>query len=97
MALLPTDCYIVKELSPGLWNIGDRPNDFPHPYPVVDAYLVTGRDKALLIDAGASQGDLKKVVEGITSLPVEVLILHGHGDHTGNCMQFDKVYNECAG
>ena len=92
MSQLSIDCYTITELNPGVWNIGDRPTNHPLPTAMVDAYLVTGNQKALLIDAGVSQGDLKKVVEGITSLPVEVLILHGHGDHTGAAMQFDTIY-----
>lgn len=86
------DCYLVSELAPGVYDIGDLPKDYPSDKAVVDAYLVVGEKKALLIDTGASGGDFKSRVDALTDLPVEVLLLHGHGDHTGGADQFDTVY-----
>jgi glyoxylase-like metal-dependent hydrolase (beta-lactamase superfamily II) len=53
----------------------------------VDAWLITGEKRALLIDAlQFAEGVYPKIRE-ITSLPVDVLIEHGHGDHTGPAMR----------
>lgn len=60
--------------------------------PYVCCYLVIGENQAILIDAGWGYGDLKKVVENITQLPVTLLLSHGHPDHNGSANQFDKVY-----
>lgn len=48
-------------------------------------YLLLGEEKALLIDTGMQNDNLRTFVEGLTSLPVEVVNTHGHGDHiSGN-------------
>ena len=82
-------CYIVRQLSENDWVIGDKGEG---DQAFVDAYLLTGTKKALLIDACVSPGDLKGVVSRITPLPVEVLLLHAHADHTGGCRGFETVY-----
>ena len=84
------DCYIARQISPGVWDIGDKGEGGEIAY--VDAYLITGNDRALLIDAGNSPGDLRSVVDRITGLPVDVLLLHAHPDHVGGCRGFDTIY-----
>lgn len=81
------DNYIVKQLLPGIWRFTDKPE---HPY--VDIYLVEGKEKALLVDAGDSKTDLSNYLRQFTKKPIELLITHGHGDHTANMDQFDCVY-----
>ena len=49
----------------------------------VDAYLVLGRKKAVLIDACEESESIYEIVRRITSLPLEVLLTHGHPDHAG--------------
>ena len=51
--------------------------------PYVDAYLVIGENKALLIDALQNVTDLYETVRKVTDFPVDVLITHGHLDHAG--------------
>lgn len=55
-------------------------------------YLVTGKERAALIDTGSGAGDLKGLVERLTPLPVIVLLTHGHVDHAMGAPQFDTVY-----
>lgn len=55
-------------------------------------YLVEGTEKAALLDTGFGFGDLKSYVESLTSKPYEVLLSHGHMDHAGGAVQFDRVY-----
>ena len=57
----------------------------------VISYLVVGKEKALLIDTGMGIGNIKKIVESKTSLPVEVVNTHSHFDHVGGNKQFDKI------
>jgi len=87
--MLTQDCYVTREIFPGVWDIGDKRGGVT---PGVDAYLVLGENKALLLDGGQSVEDLRGAVEKITDLPVEALVLHGHNDHTGNIQQFETVY-----
>jgi hydroxyacylglutathione hydrolase len=46
-------------------------------------YLLEGRDKALLIDAGTKIGNLDKIVASLTNKPVMLVATHVHPDHTG--------------
>ena len=49
----------------------------------VSAYLVTGNEKAVLIDSLRDDRTLYKTVKGLTSSPLEVILTHGHWDHAG--------------
>ena len=55
-------------------------------------YLILGEKQAALIDTGSGVGDLKGFVEGLTDLPVRVILTHGHVDHAMGAPQFEKVY-----
>lgn len=55
-------------------------------------HLVTGKDRALLIDTGFGVGDLRGLCESCTDLPIDVVNTHNHGDHTSGNPQFDRVY-----
>ena len=49
----------------------------------VDAWLVLGNEKAVLIDAVQDTILLHEMVTSLTHLPLEVIITHGHPDHDG--------------
>lgn len=56
-------------------------------------YIVEGKGKAVLIDAGTRIKDLDKIVATITTKPVMLVATHVHPDHTGpsiNC--FPEIY-----
>ena len=55
-------------------------------------YLIEGKDKAVLLDAGTHIPDLDKIVAGITEKPVSLLLTHGHGDHAGAAGCFDELW-----
>ena len=55
-------------------------------------YLVVGEKRALAIDAGTGFCDFKGIIEGLTKLPYDVAITHGHPDHVGGVGQFDEIY-----
>lgn len=56
-------------------------------------YLLEGKDKALLIDAGTSIKDLDRIVASITSRPVILAATHVHPDHTGSAINyFPEIY-----
>jgi glyoxylase-like metal-dependent hydrolase (beta-lactamase superfamily II) len=57
----------------------------------VISYLVIGEEKAALIDTGNGIGNIKKLVTGLTDLPVIVVNTHTHGDHIGGNHQFKEV------
>lgn len=65
--------YTVTRLNERAWRITSAE--------AVYMDLVVGDRRALLLDTGYGFGDLKSVVEGITSLPLTVVNSHGHFDH----------------
>jgi len=76
--------YKTELVQNGIWRISDYAG-FP---PNQDAYLIEGSAKAVLIDTTMGKGNLAQLVKNLTSLPVEVAITHGHGDHIGQMGQF---------
>lgn len=62
-------------IRPNFWVISNQWKSFQ--------YLLIGENKALLIDTGYGEGDIRSIVEEITRLPIMVINTHGHFDHTG--------------
>ncbi|HWT73593.1 MAG TPA: MBL fold metallo-hydrolase [Mobilitalea sp.] len=55
-------------------------------------HLIEGKDRALMIDTAFGIGDLKGLVESLTTKPYDVINTHFHGDHSGGNGQFQKVF-----
>ena len=55
-------------------------------------FLVLGEKKAALIDTGSGFGDIRQLVSQFTSLPVQVLLTHGHMDHCGGVFFFEEAW-----
>ncbi len=55
-------------------------------------YLLIGEEKALLIDSGTGEGNIRQFVETITDKPVMVVNTHGHFDHTGGNFRWSKSW-----
>ena len=75
-------CEIVK-INDTTWRMEDG---------MVRFFLLTGTERALLIDSGMMTHDAKDIAERLTKLPVSLLNTHSDGDHTGSNAQFAKVY-----
>ena len=58
----------------------------------VNQFLLTGKERALLIDTGYGRGCMLRKVKKLTSLPVTVVNTHLHPDHSGGNGAFDTVY-----
>jgi len=71
----------VSEISKGIWQFNESNEMFGGPY--VDAYLIVGENRALLVDSLQTETGLYEELRKITKLPVDVVITHGHGDHAG--------------
>ncbi len=55
--------------------------------------LVIGDKKAAVIDSGLGAVDgLRRFVESLTDKPLICLVTHGHPDHAGGAILFDKSY-----
>jgi Zn-dependent hydrolases, including glyoxylases len=55
-------------------------------------HLIEGKDRALLIDTAFGIGNLKGLVELLTSKPLDVVNTHFHGDHSGGNGHFPKIF-----
>lgn len=77
------DAYTAAEVRPGVYMIRDCNDD--------KLFLVTGSQRALLIDTGMGGGDLRGFVEGLAPhLPLDVAITHAHPDHVACLGQFQE-------
>ncbi|MDR3192389.1 MAG: MBL fold metallo-hydrolase [Treponema sp.] len=74
-----SETILVNQLAANIWDLNETRDGKPS----VDAYLVTGTDRAVLIDALRNDRSLFAVVRDLTSLPLDVILTHGHWDHAG--------------
>ena len=84
---LTQDWFAIDEPSPGVFRIQEPLHDEN-----VKSFLVTGSDRAALIDTGMGVGDIRAVVDSLTSLPVIVINSHAHWDHIGGNDLFDEIW-----
>lgn len=76
--------FTCKKIHPTVTSIYDLTRVF--------AYLVEGNERAALLDTGTGVGNLKALVEGLTTKPITVICTHGHVDHAGGAYGFETVY-----
>jgi glyoxylase-like metal-dependent hydrolase (beta-lactamase superfamily II) len=84
---VPDPWFEVYRIRPGVFAIYE-----PHQFEEVISYLIVGEKRALLFDTGMGISDIKKVVDGLTRLPVSVANSHTHNDHVGDNWRFADIY-----
>ena len=71
-----------------------RPSVFaiyePYQFQEVISYLIVGSQKSLLIDTGLGIGNIEKVVQELSSVPLVVINTHTHHDHVGDNWRFEQ-------
>ena len=78
--------YTLTEAAPGVIRIRDY-------FGYNCAYLIKGKSKAAVIDTGMGEGNLRAIVEKHAGgLPLELILTHGHIDHSISANQFEIVY-----
>ena len=75
--------YQIIQINPNTWRIEDGGVRF---------FLLTGTEKALLIDSGMMVNNAKEIAESLTDLPVSLLNTHADRDHIGSNEQFESFY-----
>ena len=54
-------------------------------------YLLCGSKRAVLIDSGLGVGNIRKITDRLTSLPITVITTHVHWDHIGGHKNFEYI------
>src|SRR5262249_28056244 len=80
------DWFVVYRVGDGVFAISE-----PYQFQEVISYLIVGSKSALLFDTGLGIGNIKRVVDGLTALPVTVLNSHTHFDHVGGNADFPRI------
>ena len=73
----------IIQMNPGTWRIEDGGVRF---------FLLTGTEKALLIDSGMTVRNAKEIAASLTDLPLSLLNTHADMDHVGSNEEFDSFY-----
>lgn len=64
----------------------------PQHFQEVNAYLIIGQDRSLLLDTGMGICDIKAVVKELYQGEIIVVNSHFHFDHIGNNYKFDEIH-----
>lgn len=83
---VPDKWFEVYKIRPGVFAIYE-----PHQAEEVISYLVLGEKRAVLFDTGMGISNIKKLVGGLTQLPVTVVNSHTHNDHVGDNWRFSNI------
>ena len=73
--MMASSWFATREHQAGVWLVAAPPH--------VNCFLVTGRDRAVLIDTGLGIGEMHREVAALTDLDVVVVNTHYHWDHVG--------------
>jgi glyoxylase-like metal-dependent hydrolase (beta-lactamase superfamily II) len=84
---VPDKWFEVYRIRPGVFAIYE-----PHQQEEIISYLILGKKRAVLFDTGMGISNIKKLVEGLTDLPVSVMNSHTHNDHVGDNWRFSDIY-----
>ena len=81
---MPFERAKIQQIRPNVYLIDDAGDS--------TCFLVTGSEKALLVDTANGYEDLHAIVRTLTDLPVIVVNTHGHGDHIFGNLYFDEAW-----
>lgn len=73
----------IIQINENTWRIEDQGVRF---------FLLTGTEKALLIDSGMNVHNAREIAGELTTLPLELLNTHADRDHTGSNAEFSEFY-----
>ncbi len=86
------DWFIVRGLNPDAYILEEPKSSQGNV-----SYLLVGEEKALMFDTGSGENPaengskIKATIEGLTDLPITLLLSHFHFDHNQNIAEFDRV------
>jgi len=83
------DWFRTRKLSDGVWLVAEPA--------LVNLWLITGSERAVLLDTGCGISPLRPVISALTDLPVTVVNTHYHSDHIGGNCEFDEIITHEVG
>lgn len=78
--------FEVYKVAPGTFALYE-----PRQSEEVISYLILGGKRAVLFDTGLGIGNIRKVAESLTQLPITIVNSHTHNDHVGGNWQFNSI------
>ena len=75
--------YEIIQINDNSWRIEEDEVRF---------FLLTGSERALLVDSGMFTHNARDIAASLTDLPLSLLNTHADGDHLGSNEQFDSFY-----
>jgi hydroxyacylglutathione hydrolase len=76
----------VQKIATDTFAIGEPQNDLDN-----FEYLLIGKKRALLVDAGATGRDIHTALATLTQLPITVIPTHLHSDHINGLRNFSSI------
>ena len=73
----------IKRIDQNTWSFEE---------PIVRFFLLTGTERALLIDSGMETRNARELAEELTALPLSLMITHADRDHIGSNDEFEGFY-----
>lgn len=64
--------------------------------PTGNAYLVVGKDQAMLFDLAVNEPGLRAYAQELAGKPIQLVLSHGHPDHTYSLNEFSDVWMHLA-
>lgn len=83
------DWFVTREVLEAVWEIAEP----THVY----TWLVSGAERAVLLDTGLGIRSIRPVAERLCGRPVEVVSTHYHFDHVGGHPEFAEIAIHQAG
>ena len=56
------------------------------------AFILWGTERGLLIDTGCGMYNIREIADELCPVPYDVVLTHGHGDHSGYMDAWDEVW-----
>ncbi len=75
--------YEIIQINQDSWRIEDNGVRF---------FLLTGTERALLIDSGRNVSNARNIAASLTNLPIMLLNTHADGDHVAGNAQFESFF-----
>jgi glyoxylase-like metal-dependent hydrolase (beta-lactamase superfamily II) len=83
---IPDDWYEIRRFAHGISQISER---YAQNWMRCNMWLIEGRDRDILIDAGMGLRPLKAEIARLRERPVACVCSHCHFDHIGGAYEFD--------